>query len=55
MNRQPILVCSLLTIVFCLLSIFSSAQKKPAYVSGKVLDENENPLPKVSVVILGQQ
>ena len=55
MNRQPILVCSLLTIVFCLLSIFSTAQKKPAYVSGKVLDENENPLSKVSVTILGQQ
>jgi hypothetical protein len=31
------------------------AQKKPAYVSGKVLDENEKPLSNVSVVILGQQ
>src|SRR5690606_15783470 len=26
-----------------------------AYVSGKVVDENENPLANVSVVILGQQ
>ncbi|HEV8270460.1 MAG TPA: carboxypeptidase-like regulatory domain-containing protein, partial [Chitinophagaceae bacterium] len=34
-------------------SIF--AQKKPAYVSGKVLDENEKPLSNVSVTILGQQ
>ena len=34
---------------------FAFSQKKPAYVSGKVLDENENPLSNVSVVILGQQ
>ncbi|TMI91701.1 MAG: carboxypeptidase-like regulatory domain-containing protein [Bacteroidetes bacterium] len=58
MNRQSrlILVSILLSIACCLLpftSIF--AQKKPAYVSGKVLDENENPLSNVSVVILGQQ
>jgi hypothetical protein len=31
------------------------AQKKTAYVSGKVVDENENPLGKVSVMILGRQ
>lgn len=31
------------------------AQKKTAFVSGKVLDENENPLPGVSVTILGRQ
>lgn len=55
MNRQPILVCSLLSIACCLLSIVSFAQKKQAYVSGKVLDENENPLSNVSVTILGQQ
>ena len=55
MNRQPILVCSLLSIACCLLSVISTAQKKPAYVSGKVLDENESPLPNVSVTILGQQ
>src|SRR6187551_978633 len=58
MNRQQrlILVSSLLSIACCLLSATSIfAQKKPAYVSGKVLDENENPLSNVSVVILGQQ
>jgi len=58
MNRQSrlILFSSLLSIACCLLpstSIF--AQKKPAYVSGKVLDDTENPLSHVSVVILGQQ
>jgi hypothetical protein len=57
MNRQPslILVYCLLSIACCLLSIASFAQKKSAYVSGKVLDENENPLSNVSVTILGQQ
>ncbi|HLF46174.1 MAG TPA: TonB-dependent receptor, partial [Chitinophagaceae bacterium] len=42
---------------FILLLAYSIAfsQKKPAYVSGKVLDENENPLPGVSITILGQQ
>lgn len=57
MNDQlrPLLVYCLLLIACCLLSISSFSQKKSAYVSGKVLDENENPLPKVSVVILGQQ
>ena len=58
MNRQSrlILVSSLLSIACCLLSVNSAfGQKKPAYVSGKVLDENERPLSNVSVVILGQQ
>ena len=58
MNRQSrvILVCSLLSIACCLVP-FSSlySQKKSAFVSGKVVDENENPLSNVSVVILGQQ
>lgn len=36
------------------ISFASFAQKNPAYVSGKVVDENENPLPGVSIVILGQ-
>jgi len=35
--------------------IFAFSQKKTAFVSGKVLDENENPLSHVSVLILGQQ
>jgi hypothetical protein len=45
-------------LIFLLLALFLSAaataQKKPAYVSGKVLDENENPLAKVTVSILGR-
>ena len=40
-------------LVFIALSGFS--QKKAAYVSGKVIDENENPLPGVSIIILGKQ
>ncbi len=40
-------------LVFMTLSGFS--QKKAAYVSGKVIDENENPLPGVSITILGKQ
>jgi len=31
------------------------AQKKSAFVSGKVLDENENPLGAVSITLLGKQ
>jgi CarboxypepD_reg-like domain/TonB-dependent Receptor Plug Domain len=38
-----------------LLTTLSFAQKKSAFISGKVVDENENPLPKVSVIILGRQ
>ena len=46
----------ILLAVFCiLLSLVCFPQKKSAYVSGKVLDENENPLSNVSVVILGRQ
>jgi len=33
----------------------SFAQKKAAFISGKVMDENEKPLAKVSVIILGRQ
>ena len=44
----------LLTISFILSATLSFSQKKSAFVSGKVVDENENPLPNVSVVILGQ-
>lgn len=50
MNRcLPILFTILLFSTFCF------AQKKSATVSGTVLDENENPLPHVSITILGQQ
>src|SRR5688500_16071628 len=46
----------LFLIVLPLFATFSSlAQKKQAYVSGKVVDENENPLGNVSVMILGRQ
>src|SRR5690349_6227290 len=38
-----------------LLSSFSFSQKLPAYVSGLVVDENDKPLPEVSVTILGRQ
>lgn len=48
--RVPVL---LLTTI--LIATFSFAQKKSATVSGKVVDENENPLSQVSVIILGQQ
>lgn len=44
----------LLSISFILSATLSFSQKQSAYVSGKVVDENENPLPNVSVVILGQ-
>ncbi|HEV8282772.1 MAG TPA: carboxypeptidase-like regulatory domain-containing protein [Chitinophagaceae bacterium] len=37
------------------LPVFLFAQKKSAFVSGKVLDENESPLSNVNVVILGRQ
>ncbi len=41
--------------IFLFLTVFSFAQKRSATVSGKVLDENEQPLAKVSIVILGRQ
>jgi hypothetical protein len=40
--------------ILLLTATFSLAQKKTATVNGLVLDENENPLPKVSIVILGR-
>src|ERR1044071_7148341 len=50
-------ICRQLIFTLCclLLTLFAYSQKKYAFVSGKVLDENENPLSKVSVVILGRQ
>ena len=42
------------TILLLLDTLSSFSQKKSAWVSGKVIDENENPLSKVSVVILGK-
>lgn len=43
-----------LVVITLLLSLTSFSQKKSAWVSGKIVDENENPLSSVSVVILGQ-
>jgi hypothetical protein len=41
--------------IFLLLNVLlSNAQQKTAYVSGKVIDENENPLPGVTVTLLGK-
>ena len=47
-------------LVFLFLSLIGTVQtafcqKKSAFISGKVVDENENPLGKVSVTILGRQ
>lgn len=50
MNRSKLLLGFLL-----LLSISAWGQKKTAFVSGRVVDENENPLAHVSVTILGRQ
>lgn len=43
-----------LLLLLLFVSATSFSQKKSAFVSGKVVDENENPLPNVSVIILGQ-
>src|SRR6187397_3168033 len=51
MNHPKLLLSCILLFAYSI----AFAQKKPAYVSGKVLDENEKPLSNVSVVILGQQ
>ena len=41
--------------ILVLIALSAFSQKKTAYVSGKVIDENENPLPGVSITILGKQ
>ncbi len=41
-------------IILSLLCLTAAAQKKVAYVSGRVIDENENPLSAVSVSVLGK-
>jgi hypothetical protein len=47
--RLPVLLITIL------IANISFAQKKSATISGKVVDENENPMSNVSVTILGQQ
>ena len=50
--RIPLTV---LLILFLSSSLSSPAQKKAGFISGKILDENETPLSRVSIVILGKQ
>jgi CarboxypepD_reg-like domain/TonB-dependent Receptor Plug Domain len=50
MSLSKIFITSLLLLASCI----AFSQKKSAFVSGKVVDENENPLSNVSIVILGQ-
>jgi len=46
----------ILVFIFLALATFSSfAQKKASYVSGKIIDENEDPLGGVTITILGKQ
>ena len=47
--RYTLLICS---IFFCAISL---AQKNSALISGKIVDENENPISNVSIIILGKQ
>ncbi len=50
MKFQPIFLLLLLSIS----GIAGFAQKKTAIVSGKIVDENENPMSRVSIMILGR-
>ncbi|HSN09754.1 MAG TPA: carboxypeptidase-like regulatory domain-containing protein, partial [Hanamia sp.] len=46
----------LTVLIFLLFSTLASfSQKKTAYVSGKVIDENEDPVSAVTITILGKQ
>jgi len=48
--RKLLLFC-----IFCLFSFVLTAQNNASWVKGLVLDENDKPLPKVSVLILGKR
>jgi hypothetical protein len=50
---KAVLSYLLLLSILCTQSLL--AQKRAAFVSGKIFDENGRPLPKVSVTILGRQ
>ena len=50
--RVSFFAALLLSLLF---NFSAQAQKKAAFISGKVLDENETGLGKVSVIILGKQ
>jgi hypothetical protein len=45
---------ALALLILVMLALPSAAQKKSANISGRVVDENDKPLPKVSVTILGK-
>ncbi len=47
--RKPFLL-----LPFLLLPVIAWSQKKTAFISGRVLDENENPLANVTITILGK-
>jgi hypothetical protein len=55
LTRRLLLFAFILISAFILSGTEGFSQKKPAFISGKVLDENENPLSNVSVIILGRQ
>jgi len=44
----------LTALLLCFISYISQAQPKQATVSGNIIDENENPVPGVSIIILGK-
>lgn len=46
---------SILIFLYLFLTVHLLAQKSGAIVSGRILDENESPLAKVSVVLLGRE
>ncbi len=46
---------SALSILLLLITVTAFSQTKSAFISGRVVDENDNPISKVSVVILGRQ
>jgi CarboxypepD_reg-like domain/TonB-dependent Receptor Plug Domain len=41
--------------LFLIPGLHGLAQKSGAYISGRILDENEKPLPKVSITMLGKE
>ena len=44
----------LTALLICLFTLTATAQNKTASVSGRIVDENENPVSNVSIVILGK-
>jgi len=44
----------LIGVLFCCFALTAHAQKNTAWVSGKIIDENEKPLANVSIIILGK-